>query len=77
MIEGRWVTPVNQPQNSSDTNKETTYEEYSNDDDEDQVIADIENSFYTNVRLVDKKPSYNKMMNAKVALQLDEKFVAV
>ena len=43
-IEGGWVTSVNPPPNSSDTKNETNSEEYSDDNEEAQVIADIKDS---------------------------------
>ena len=40
------------------------------------MTAYIENSVDTNGRLIDEKPSYYKIINSKVALQLYEKVVA-
>ena len=66
---------VNPLRASSDTKNETDFEEYSDDDDEAWVISDIKDSVDTNGRLIDQHPAYDKIMNAKVALQLYEEVV--
>ena len=38
--------------------------------------SDTEDSVNANGRLIDQKPAYDKIMNTKVALQLDEKVVS-
>ena len=40
------------------------------------MISDIKYSVDADGILIDQKPTYNKMMNSDLALQLDEKFVA-
>ena len=40
------------------------------------MISDIEDSVDGNGILIDQQPGYDKMLNAKIALQLDEKFFA-
>ena len=67
---------VNASPTSSNTKNETGFEEYSNDKGEVQVIADIEDSVDVNERLFDQEPAYEKIMNAKVVIQLDEEVVA-
>ena len=66
---------IDPPPTSSDTENETNFEEYSNDNEEDKVIADIEDSVDKNGILIYQKVAYNKMLNTKVVLWLDEKVV--
>ena len=40
------------------------------------MIVDIEDYVDANGRLIDQQPAYNKMLNAEVVLQLDEKFAS-
>ena len=61
---------VNPPTTSSDTKNETDFEEYSDDDEEGKVIADIVGSVDANGRLINHQPSYINIMNDEVALQL-------
>ena len=75
MIEERWGTLIDPPPTSSDTENETNFEKYSNDNEEDKVIADIEDSVDKNGTLIYQKVAYNKMLNTKVVLWLDEKVV--
>ena len=48
---------VNTQPNSSDTKNETYFEEYSDDDEEDRVIADIEEYVDANGILIDQQYS--------------------
>ena len=40
------------------------------------MIADIKNSVNENGGLIDQQPSYDSMLNSKLALQLDERVIA-
>ena len=71
LVEGRWGTLLNTLPTSSNTKNETVFEEYSGDNEEAWVVADIEDSVVANGRLIGQKPAYENIMNAKVALQLD------
>ena len=51
------------------------WEKY-DDKKEDLVIANIEESINVNGVFIDQKPAYNKIINFKVPLQLDQKVVA-
>ena len=68
---------VNPPPTSSDTKNETDFEEYPNDDEETQVIADIEDYVDKNGRFIYQKPEYEKMLNTRVAPQLHKKLLQV
>ena len=66
---------VNAPPISTNTKNETDLEEYSDDDEEDGVISDIDDSVDANGILIDQQPAYGKSINVKIALQLDKKVV--
>ena len=76
LIEGKWVTSLNPPPNSSNTKSETDFEEYSDDDEEAQVIAYVKDSVDANGGFIDQQHAYDNILNAEVALQLYEKVVA-
>ena len=61
---------VNPPLNYSYTGQKNIFQEYSNEDEEDQVIADIKDSVDANGRQIAQQPAYDKIMNTNVSLKL-------
>ena len=68
LIKRRWGTSMNPP-------KETelkTFNQYEDDDEPMHPSAKIEDTLDTNGKILNQLPAYDKLLNAKVQMQLDE-----
>ena len=68
LIKRRWGTSMNPP-------KETelqTFNPYEDDDEPMHPSAEIEDTLDTNGKILNQLPAYDKLLNAKVQMQLDE-----
>lgn len=72
LIERRWGTAINPPPIPK-SEGDSDFEEYADDDEDPRVIPETEDSVDLRGRLIDQQPAYDRLINAEVQLQLDDK----
>ena len=70
LIERRWVTFINPPTSSKDSDKECEY--YKDYDATEFILPDIEDTMDANGKLLNQQPVYNNTIQLEVYLQLGE-----
>ena len=53
-------------------NEESVFDEYEDDDENKQVIPEVEDTVDVTSKLLNQHPAYDRIINAEVALQLEE-----
>ena len=76
LIERRWGTSINPPKDSTDDDTakddDDTWEEYEDADERARTVPEIEDTVDAGGRLLNQQPAYDKLINAKVQLQLGD-----
>ena len=71
LVEKRWGTSMSPPPVPRD-DTESVFDEYEDDDEDKRVIPDVEDTVDATGKLLNQHPAYDRIINAEVALQLEE-----
>ena len=71
LVEKRWGTSMSPPPVPKDDN-ESVFDEYEDDDEYKRVVPDVEDTVDVTGKLLNQHPAYDRIINAEVALQLEE-----
>ena len=71
LVEKRWGTSMSPPPVPRD-DSESVFDEYEDDDEDKQVVPDVEDTVDATGKLLNQHPAYDRIINAEVALQLEE-----
>jgi hypothetical protein len=73
LTERRWGTSMSKPPPEHDpVDQDNDLEEYQSEDEPPRIVPDIEDVVDNKGKLLNQQPAYDKLLNAEVALQLDE-----
>eukprot|EP00957_Ditylum_brightwellii_P140629 10713350-Ditylum_brightwellii.AAC.1 len=76
LIEHRWGTLLSKPPSEPDHNpvdQDNDLEEYYDKDKSHRIVPDIEDVVDNKGKLLNQQQAYDKLLNAEVSLQLDDK----
>jgi hypothetical protein len=71
LIERRWGTSINPPNDTTSDNEED-WEEYEDPDEPARTVPEIEDTVDVRGHLLNQQPAYDKLINAEVQLQLGD-----
>ena len=71
LVEKRWGTSMSPPPVPKD-DAESVLDEYEDDDENKQLVPDVEDMVDVTGKLLNQHPAYDRIINAEVALQLEE-----
>ena len=70
LIKRRWGTSITPPK-TSDQTEDSNFEEHTDEDEDPRVIPETEDTVDSRGRLIDQQPVCDRLINAKVQLQLE------
>jgi hypothetical protein len=72
LIERRWGTSINPPEESDIKHPSEEFEEYEDADEPARIVPDIEDTVDANGILLNQQPAYDRILHSEVSLQLGE-----